>query len=125
MIRRPPRSTLFPYTTLFRSERTAVAVQRGASLRTDTDAGLGVRQQRADARPERGGVGHDLGGAALDQQARDFLAVGVVRAGQDRPPQRGRPERVVAADRHQAPAPEGAIAGPRENPPAPPGTAQR
>src|SRR2546430_9914007 len=65
MIRRPPRSTLFPYTTLFRSERTAVAVQRGASLRTDTDAGLGVRQQRADARPERGGVGHDLGGAAL------------------------------------------------------------
>src|SRR5437588_6850205 len=25
MIRRPPRSTLFPYTTLFRSTRTAVA----------------------------------------------------------------------------------------------------
>src|ERR1043166_9607657 len=27
MIRRPPRSTLFPYTTLFRSERTGVAVR--------------------------------------------------------------------------------------------------
>src|SRR3712207_8174426 len=26
MIRRPPRSTLFPYTTLFRSARTAVGV---------------------------------------------------------------------------------------------------
>src|SRR2546422_6927179 len=26
MIRRPPRSTLFPYTTLFRSRRAAVAV---------------------------------------------------------------------------------------------------
>src|SRR2546425_8136164 len=28
MIRRPPRSTLFPYTTLFRSLSTAVAMQR-------------------------------------------------------------------------------------------------
>src|SRR3712207_9583105 len=27
MIRRPPRSTLFPYTTLFRSRRTEVAVK--------------------------------------------------------------------------------------------------
>src|SRR2546426_8117267 len=27
MIRRPPRSTLFPYTTLFRSEATRAAVQ--------------------------------------------------------------------------------------------------
>src|SRR3712207_8855795 len=29
MIRRPPRSTLFPYTTLFRSSRVALAVARG------------------------------------------------------------------------------------------------
>src|SRR5256885_6415905 len=29
MIRRPPRSTLFPYTTLFRSRRDARAVARG------------------------------------------------------------------------------------------------
>src|SRR3712207_7034592 len=29
MIRRPPRSTLFPYTTLFRSERRGVAQPRG------------------------------------------------------------------------------------------------
>src|SRR5438105_12543853 len=28
MIRRPPRSTLFPYTTLFRSARTSVAGRR-------------------------------------------------------------------------------------------------
>src|SRR3712207_8041655 len=27
MIRRPPRSTLFPYTTLFRSDREALALQ--------------------------------------------------------------------------------------------------
>src|SRR3712207_8045506 len=31
MIRRPPRSTLFPYTTLFRSER-EVALEIGAAL---------------------------------------------------------------------------------------------
>src|SRR3712207_7945346 len=30
MIRQPPRSTLFPYTTLFRSERDAVAVAQAA-----------------------------------------------------------------------------------------------
>src|SRR3712207_7148561 len=29
MIRRPPRSTLFPYTTLFRSERAVVRLQLG------------------------------------------------------------------------------------------------
>src|SRR5436309_8583468 len=42
MIRRPPRSTLFPYTTLFRSDRARVHVgQRGAKL-----------GQRGDRRPE-------------------------------------------------------------------------
>src|SRR3712207_9053427 len=34
MIRRPPRSTLFPYTTLFRSARTAEAVTRALVGRT-------------------------------------------------------------------------------------------
>src|SRR5437016_10225540 len=32
MIRRPPRSTLFPYTTLFRSARRAVAPETGSRL---------------------------------------------------------------------------------------------
>src|SRR3712207_8647595 len=32
MIRRPPRSTLFPYTTLFRSRRAEYAAERVASL---------------------------------------------------------------------------------------------
>src|SRR3712207_8496963 len=36
MIRRPPRSTLFPYTTLFRSHRALV----DARLVEDVDAGL-------------------------------------------------------------------------------------
>src|SRR3712207_7476782 len=31
MIRRPPRSTLFPYTTLFRSDSTLTAAERSAA----------------------------------------------------------------------------------------------
>src|SRR2546430_13280218 len=47
MIRRPPRSTLFPYTTLFRSDE----VSLGTDLaRRDVDAHDGqVHRQRADA----------------------------------------------------------------------------
>src|SRR2546430_12780841 len=35
MIRRPPRSTLFPYTTLFRSARLAREAPRTATLRVE------------------------------------------------------------------------------------------
>src|SRR3712207_2792604 len=45
MIRRPPRSTLFPYTTLFRSDRLASQARRGqqpVALRLHPDD-LGVR----------------------------------------------------------------------------------
>src|SRR2546426_12568102 len=53
MIRRPPRSTLFPYTTLFRSDEAgeaavaddrlrAVAFERGLQLGEDAVAGGGV-----------------------------------------------------------------------------------
>src|SRR2546427_3493501 len=51
MIRRPPRSTLFPYTTLFRSRRRprprAVSAQRGSLL--------GARQQHQAGRHGGGG----------------------------------------------------------------------
>src|SRR5256885_3556576 len=43
MIRRPPRSTLFPYTTLFRSVRAADEVVAGAVI--DCDAGESVAQR--------------------------------------------------------------------------------
>src|SRR5687768_18072751 len=50
MIRRPPRSTLFPYTTLFRSDRqsdpTRLRLARGAA-----DEPLAVRDARAGAGP--------------------------------------------------------------------------
>src|SRR2546422_2275179 len=50
MIRRPPRSTLFPYTTLFRSHRTpALQKERRAERRARGGAGLEERPPR-DAR---------------------------------------------------------------------------
>src|SRR2546422_4484530 len=53
MIRRPPRSTLFPYTTLFRSDR------RGAD-----------RGHLLNALPHRSGVGADGGRPGAELPAR-------------------------------------------------------
>src|SRR3712207_7917148 len=55
MIRRPPRSTLFPYTTLFRSDALAVVVgQGGPAVRVLVehvlDDPVAARAQRADGR---------------------------------------------------------------------------
>src|SRR2546421_366474 len=56
MIRRPPRSTLFPYTTLFRSgEGPCEPVRRGAErARTDRQARVGERQRRGRRRGVHG-----------------------------------------------------------------------
>src|SRR5256885_9960063 len=56
MIRRPPRSTLFPYTTLFRSHRERAA--RGAG-------GLIGRGAIAEHGDDDRAVGEDLGMAAV------------------------------------------------------------
>src|SRR6476660_10287545 len=48
MIRRPPRSTLFPYTTLFRS---AAAVRAGAAPAPDRGTGRGPSRHGARAPP--------------------------------------------------------------------------
>src|SRR5256885_6534458 len=70
MIRRPPRSTLFPYTTLFRSL---------ADLLHPVGAGAGNGEQRADVVLLNRGVErrlvfeldqHELQGPALDRRAR-------------------------------------------------------
>src|SRR3712207_7437403 len=47
MIRRPPRSTLFPYTTLFRSRRARTGRLRGLQPQPESGAG-----QRTDVRSE-------------------------------------------------------------------------
>src|SRR5262245_64531354 len=48
MLRRPPRSTLFPYTTLFRSMRGATAAASTASSTTTT-----ITSTSENARPDR------------------------------------------------------------------------
>src|SRR5256885_613183 len=53
MIRRPPRSTLFPYTTLFRS----LARQRGKELGFDESRGDGVDVDVGRAEVYGGGLG--------------------------------------------------------------------
>src|SRR5690242_20976956 len=65
MIRRPPRSTLFPYTTLFRSDRALVGVLAVSPPH---------RLQACRARKQRpGGVGPVIGGK--DQRRRP-VAIG-------------------------------------------------
>src|SRR5690349_22137738 len=49
MIRRPPRSTLFPYTTLFRSGRGV----GGLALRATSRCGARARRPRARVRRQR------------------------------------------------------------------------
>src|SRR2546426_6499365 len=51
MIRRPPRSTLFPYTTLFRSDRSA----RGLLLPRDADEPDGESRPRLHPEDRRDG----------------------------------------------------------------------
>src|SRR5438105_11462373 len=53
MIRRPPRSTLFPYTTLFRSQRAAVEqVPAGAARDGAADGALARATRAVDGRSE-------------------------------------------------------------------------
>src|SRR3712207_7911202 len=63
MIRRPPRSTLFPYTTLFRSAASGYRPGHGCHL---------VRQGRAAGLAREGGRrGREPGGPALAVHRRD------------------------------------------------------
>src|SRR3712207_8932614 len=58
MIRRPPRSTLFPYTTLFRSQPRQQAAQReGPGVAHEDPCRAGVPPQEPEARAQSGG-GH-------------------------------------------------------------------
>src|SRR2546427_8885772 len=65
MIRRPPRSTLFPYTTLFRSPRLQYVLKMPILVREKDDVGIvGFRQNHAahlriqyEAARQAGGLG--------------------------------------------------------------------
>src|SRR5256885_17223109 len=52
MIRRPPRSTLFPYTTLFRSGAAGAASPRGDRARAGRCRGAAVRRALAERSEE-------------------------------------------------------------------------
>src|SRR5256885_8453947 len=56
MIRRPPRSTLFPYTTLFRSQN--FREQPEALHRPERDAGIIGGENFAEHRPAHAGIFH-------------------------------------------------------------------
>src|SRR3712207_8064618 len=56
MIRRPPRSTLFPYTTLFRSEGTQLALALAGADRLAQRGGLGVEVEVGEQLLQRRGA---------------------------------------------------------------------
>src|SRR3712207_8240462 len=75
MIRRPPRSTLFPYTTLFRSP---AQPQEGAGRRPGAGPPAGAQGPAVDGQAARGGGGEDplppppdAGGHAANRGAGD------------------------------------------------------
>src|SRR3712207_4259066 len=93
MIRRPPRSTLFPYTTLFRSghagelpardvQGLAVHVVRPGRAQEEDAAGGLLRGARPPERDEhRGHAAQLVGDAELDLLAPDLHDVGVLLGG--------------------------------------------
>src|SRR5258708_22432521 len=82
MIRRPPRSSLFPYTTLFRSRELVRAFYRCRPI-AQPRAAHGVRGERAGlAGPAFGGLGEKLPGFGVVAFRKSASAegIGVVRA---------------------------------------------
>src|SRR2546427_7046593 len=67
MIRRPPRSTLFPYTTLFRSGALVAHLARRGHGQADAD----MRVAAVEHRQLRHQPAHGKGGAAGHMQPRD------------------------------------------------------
>src|SRR3989442_15549142 len=121
MIRRPPRSTLFPYTTLFRSANSSIEPFRSAKrtftcLRSPSSAVLEVRIFSARCfgvyvcgEPNRGSTGLAVAVSALPQPPQNFSPPSFRKPheGQaeanDSPhsPQKRRPSRFSARQRGQ------------------------
>src|SRR3712207_8364023 len=70
MIRRPPRSTLFPYTTLFRSER----LQEAVALGCEAGVQVAVVRDALDLLDRHGRLAREL--AAPRQRRVEQLVVG-------------------------------------------------
>src|SRR5256886_9681803 len=93
MIRRPPRSTLFPYTTLFRSHLLATELAYPLPTRTDQllavqpDLAGQARVVGAPVQPQDAQAGHALAGAGLADDAQRLAAFQRERHPVDRPDQ--------------------------------------
>src|SRR3989449_10665741 len=76
MIRRPPRSTLFPYTTLFRAEihPSPALAEADGHLRLDELADVGARGEGALARARDDDDAHRVARGHLAEAARQLLA---------------------------------------------------
>src|SRR2546430_5635826 len=83
MIRRPPRSTLFPYTTLFRSARKPMPGLRHAEWPTP---GIGRHHVAVAGREEGRATEVEVGAQAAVRRGRER------ERGADRPVQQGRSE---------------------------------
>src|SRR3712207_7872814 len=66
MIRRPPRSTLFPYTTLFRSDRDVVAATEEHGRAAEEHQHEGADHLGRDLLGGAGGLGHVRATPACD-----------------------------------------------------------
>src|SRR5438034_11423864 len=91
MIRRPPRSTLFPYTTLFRSRRghaTAEAVRVGRAHRPRPAHPAAVARLDQVARSATARAAELPGGMAGGIAGRGGVVKGVVRRGAPARPNR-------------------------------------
>src|SRR3712207_7952966 len=69
MIRRPPRSTLFPYTTLFRSFPDGLQVLLDAGVRAVVQPGGSLRDDEVIAAARAAGVTMYLTGARQDRKS--------------------------------------------------------
>src|SRR5260370_21861891 len=64
MIRRPPRSTLFPYTTLFRSAHARIA--RKKAILSQSVAQIGIENRKSAREPHAYGAGLTADATAID-----------------------------------------------------------
>src|SRR5256885_10914304 len=77
MIRRPPRSTLFPYTTLFRSDRRAIAARNLVLVSSPEDLAAekeAVTSAQADVRTWLAELQAKVASPEVAADARDLVA---------------------------------------------------
>src|SRR2546430_7695239 len=72
MIRRPPRSTLFPYTTLFRSDRVRAAARFALVGGRRRRAGAGARMARHGAPAPRAAAGRTMGAVRSEEHTSEL-----------------------------------------------------